>query len=214
MDEVVLWGATGHAKVLKEAISNTGFHLAALVDNRPVTSPFPMVPVLNGKNGLVSWLNDRGDISNLYSAVAVGGPRGRERLSLMEVFREQGLAILTVVHSTAFVSADALIGEGCQVLAQAAVCTHVRLGPGVIVNTSASIDHDSVIEPGVHIGPGAHLAGEVTVGRHAFIGTGATVLPGICVGEEAIIGAGAVVVKNVPPRTTVTGNPAKRRSKT
>jgi len=36
-----------------------------------------------------------------------------------------------------------------------------------------------------------------------------TVLAGVTVGEKAIVGAGSVVTKDVPPGTSVAGNPAK-----
>lgn len=209
MSEIIFWGGTGQAKVLYEALSITDYQLVALVDNQNIISPFSGVPVLTGLLGLDSWLNKRSDKKDLYSAVAVGGARGKDRLELMGLFLKRGLKPLTVVHSTAFVAADAQVGDGCQILAQAAVCTHVHLGTGVIVNTAASVDHDCIIGNGVHLAPGVHLAGEVTVGDRAFIGTGATVLPHIHIGEDAIVGAGAVVTKDVPSKMTVTGNPAR-----
>jgi sugar O-acyltransferase (sialic acid O-acetyltransferase NeuD family) len=209
VSEVIFWGATGQAKVLNEALSGTDYRLVALIDNNDVISPFSELPVLKGTAGLDGWLERRGGGKSLFAAVAVGGARGRDRLELMDVLSTRGMTLLTVVHRTAFVAVDALMAEGCQILAQAAVCSHVRLGSGVIVNTSASVDHDCLIGNGVHIAPGARLAGEVTVGDRAFIGIGSIVLPRIHIGEDAIVGAGAVVTKDVPPGVIVTGNPAR-----
>jgi len=48
-----------------------------------------------------------------------------------------------------------------------------------------------------------------TIEAGSSIGANATILPGIRVGKGAIVGAGAVVTKDVPPRTIVTGVPAK-----
>lgn len=209
MNEVVFWGATGQAKVLREALSGTDFQLVALVDNRDVSSIFSEVPVLKGEAGLDVWLHQRGSGPGLFAAVAVGGALGGDRIKLMDLLRVRGMKPLTVIHRTAFVAADALIGEGCQVMAQAAVCTHVELGSGVIVNTAASVDHDCVIGSGAHIAPGARLAGEVIIGARAFIGIGAIVLPRIHIGEDAIVGAGAIVTKSVRPGVCVVGNPAR-----
>lgn len=209
VNEVVFWGATGQAKVLNEALYGTDFRLVALVDNRDVVSPFPSIPVLIGEDGLDAWLGRRGSAEDLFAAVAIGGTGGRDRIALMRLLQARGLSPLTVVHRTAFIAADAQVGEGCQILAHAVICTHVRLGEGVIVNTAASVDHDCVIGSGAHIAPGARLAGEVMVGECAFIGAGAIVLPRICIGEDAIVGAGAVVTKNVEPGVTAIGNPAR-----
>ena len=47
------------------------------------------------------------------------------------------------------------------------------------------------------------------VKQGATIGSGATLLGGITVGENAMVGAGSVITKDVPPNTTVAGNPAR-----
>lgn len=209
MQEVVVWGATGQARVIREALDATGFRLVAVVDNRELPAPFPGVPLLLGEAGLDDWLARRGGAQGLAGVVAVGGSRGRERLALMALLQVRGLAPLSITHRTAFVAGDASIGQGCQILAQAAVCTQARLGDAVIVNTAASVDHDCTIGHGVHLAPGARLAGEVTVGDAAFVGVGAVVLPRLRIGEGATVGAGAVVTKHVRPGTTVVGNPAR-----
>jgi sugar O-acyltransferase (sialic acid O-acetyltransferase NeuD family) len=208
MRDILFWGATGQAKVLHDLIGGSDFRLVALVDNRAIPSPIPGVPLLHGEGGLLAWLAERGGGLNLEAAVAVGGGRGADRLGLMELLQSHHISLPTLVHRTAFVASTAIVGEGCQLLAQSSVCACARLGRGVIVNTAASVDHDGEIGDGVHMGPGARLAGEVTVGARAFIGTGAVILPRLRIGEDAIVGAGAVVTKDVPKGTTVVGNPA------
>lgn len=210
MRELLLWGATGQAKVLCDIIHTTDINLVALVDNRSILSPVPGVPLLAGEEGLKTWLSQRPAGSDgLLCSVAVGGGHGGDRIMLMDLLQRYGLTLLTLSHPTAFVAHSATIGQGSQILAQSAVCACARLGRGVIINTSASVDHDGELGDGVHLGPGARLAGEVTVGARAFIGTGAVVLPRITIGEDAVVGAGAVVTKNVAPGMIVVGNPAR-----
>ena len=209
MPAIVLWGATGQAKVLHEALAPAGIAVAAIVDNRELASPLPGVPLLIGEAGLETWLSSQGRPSDLLFAIAVGGSRGADRIKLFELMKGRGLHPHTIIHRTAFVATDAHVGVACQVLAMAAVCSQARLGNVVIINTAASVDHDCVIGDGTHIAPGARLAGEVIVGARVFIGTGAAVLPRLQIGEEAIVGAGAVVTRDVPARTTVAGNPAR-----
>ena len=209
MREVIFWGATGQAKVLHEAIQGSDIKLVALVDNRELPASVLGVPVVRGEAGLDAWLIQRGGVKGLHYLVAVGGDRGRDRLMLMDGLQERGLMPLSIVHPAAFVAGNAMLGAGCQVLAQAAVCAAVRLGRGVIVNTAASVDHDCDLGDGVHLAPGARLAGEVKVGRRTFVGTGAIVLPRVCIGDDVVIGAGAVVLKDVPSGVTVVGNPAR-----
>ena len=184
--DLIFWGATGQAKVLNELIQGYQWKLVALVDNRNVSSPFSSVLVLLGAEGLDQWLQSRENLSSpLCAAVAVGGQRGADRLRLMAALESRGIEIATLIHRTAFVAADAVVGVGCQVLAQSSVCTHATLGRGVIVNTGASVDHDCTLSDGVHIGPGARLAGEVVVDEAAFVGVGAIVMPRIRIGARA-----------------------------
>ncbi|OLC69902.1 MAG: sugar acetyltransferase [Betaproteobacteria bacterium 13_1_40CM_4_64_4] len=209
MAKIVLWGATGQAKVLREALEGSGIDIVAIVDSRQLVSPIAGVPILIGEAGLDAWLVKHEAPATLLFAIAVGGASGTDRLKLYDLVQRRGLSAYTVVHRTAFVAADAQLGEGCQVLAKAAVCTHAKLGKVVIVNTAASVDHDCIVGDGVHVAPGARLAGEVSIGARAFVGIGAVVLPRLHVGEDAIVGAGAVVTRDVSAGATVVGNPAR-----
>ena len=206
--QVIFWGATGQAKVLREALDGAG-ELLAVFDNRAVPPPFADVPVFLGEDGFSSWEGGLSPGMRVECCVAIGGDRGRDRLQRQRWLSERGYAPLTVVHRTAFVARDAHLGEGCQVLAHASVCACARLGEAVIVNTAASVDHDCIVADGAHIGPGAVLAGEVRVDSHAFIGAGAVVLPRLHIGADAVVGAGAVVTRDVPPSSVVAGNPAR-----
>jgi sugar O-acyltransferase (sialic acid O-acetyltransferase NeuD family) len=208
MKEVILWGGTGQARVLREALAHSGLRVVAIFDNQPIPSPFSDVPIYLGQEGFHSWLARRTAITELCACVAIGGNRGADRLSLLTWLQQQGVQPLTVVHPRAFVASDANIGNGAQILAMSAICSNATLGRAVIINTSASIDHDCVIGDGAHVGPGANLAGEVSVGEYAFIGAGAIVLPRLKIGRSAIVGAGAVVIRDVAADEVVAGNPA------
>ncbi|HEV8022936.1 MAG TPA: acetyltransferase [Candidatus Lustribacter sp.] len=208
MKAIVLWGATGHARVLAEFLGALDYGVVALVDNDPaVTSFLPGVPVLHGEAALREWRAGRP--GEMHALVAVGGARGAERLALQQTLASAGYIVPSAVHPRAFVAGDVTLGAGSQILALAAVAAAARIGSGCIVNTTASVDHECRLDDGVHIGPGATLAGNVTVGRNAFIGTGAAVIPHITIGADAIVGAGAVVIRDVAPNTVVYGNPAR-----
>lgn len=208
LQQVIFWGGTGQARVLRDALSDS-VALIAIFDNRAIPSPFEDVPIFQGEHGLEEWESARRPLPLPKVCVAIGGMRGRDRLELQLRLIARGYEPLTVIHSRAFVACDVRLGSGCQILALSAVCTGTTLGDAVIVNTAASIDHDCVLGQGVHVAPGATLAGEVIVGDFAFIGSGATVLPRLRIGAGAIVGAGAVVTKHVAAGTTVVGNPAR-----
>jgi serine O-acetyltransferase len=59
--------------------------------------------------------------------------------------------------------------------------------------------------------PGSANYGNPIIGDDVFIGTGAKIFGPITIGDGAKIGANAVVVRDVPPRATAVGVPAKLR---
>jgi len=208
--EIVFWGATGQAKVLRECVRSTGFRLVALFDDTEgLTSPFPDVPLYRGREGFERWLANTPDPSTVSFLIAIGGEHGAARVRLHRLLVSKGLRAITAIHPSAFVAHNAQVGLGSQVLAHAVVAVDCVLGSDCIVNTAASVDHEGRLGDGVHLAPGARLAGCVTVENFAMIGTGAAVLPRLRIGEGAIVGAGAVVLSDVEPWTVVAGNPAK-----
>ena len=206
---VVFWGSTGQSRVLSEAISYGDYELISIVDNREIKNIHGNITLLKGFEDFLYWLSKQSRVSEIGFAVAIGGGLGRERVALQRKMQSCGLSPLTIIHPTAFVSENAMIGEGSQILANSTVCVNVKVGLGSIINTASSVDHDCVLGEGVHIGPGAHLAGEISVGNGAFVGTGAIILPGLRIGDDAIIGAGAVVVRDVVDGAKMIGNPAR-----
>lgn len=211
MDEMIFWGATGHAKVLRECMADSGPRLVALFDrDTTLTSPFGDIALVGDQHSFESWLDDRGGPDSLGFLVAIGGDRGVDRIERQQYLEGRGLRPLVARHRTAFIADTARIGAGSQVLAHASVCVDATIGRACIINTGAIVDHDCRLGDGVHVAPGAHLAGGVKVGSGSMIGVGAVVIPRVRVGSHAVIGAGAVVLGDVAGGTTVVGNPAKQ----
>lgn len=208
---IVIWGGTGHARVIWEALGDRAAQVVVVADARDIQSPLMGVPLISGRDAFERWYQSLPVDTRLEGVVAIGGNRGVERLEVMNYLEALGVSLPTILHTRAFIATTAQIMAGSQVLAMAAVCASAQLGRGVIVNTAASVDHDCVIGDGVHLGPGVRLAGEVIVGPHAFIGTGAIVLPRLRIGSGATVGAGSVVTCDVPDGTVVLGQPARPR---
>lgn len=209
---LVFWGGTGQAKVVRPIAEAMGYRLRAVVDRSPdLTAPFTDVVLLAGEAAFDRWMADYGGTVSTF-AVTIGGSAGRDRCVIAKSLMQRGLRPITAVHQRAWVADSARLGEGCQILAMAAISEQARLGRHCIVNTNASIDHECALGDGVHVMPGATLAGCVTVGDFATIGSNATILPRLTIGSGAVIGAGAVVTRDVPDGVTVIGSPARARA--
>ena len=82
---------------------------------------------------------------------------------------------------------------------------------GIVVGETAVIGNNVSILHSVTLGGTGKASGDrhPKIGDGVLIGAGTCILGNIKVGDGAKIGAGSVVIKEVPPRTTVVGNPAK-----
>lgn len=206
--KIIVWGGTGHCRVLAELLETQGETVSAIVDNRKIESPLPSIPILHGVSGLEKWLKSIEIGVDIYFAIAIGGDKGKDRLEILSLLRSMNAIPMTLKHHAAYCANNVTIGEGSQILAHATVCTNARIGAATIINTASIVDHDARIGDGVHIAPGACLAGETIVNDYAFVGAGAIILPRLTIGENSIVGAGAVVTRDVRPETIVVGNPA------
>lgn len=107
----------------------------------------------------------------------------------------------------------AKIGRRCKISSHSFVCEGVEIEDEVFIGHGVMFTND--LFPRATAVNGALQTEadwkciKTLVKRGASIGSGATILCGITIGENAMIGAGSMVTKDVPPNTTVAGNPAR-----
>jgi sugar O-acyltransferase (sialic acid O-acetyltransferase NeuD family) len=206
----VLWGSSGHAKVLASLINLIGGNVVALFDHNPDISPaLNNVPLYIGLEGFNSWLNKGCEVKKISGIAAIGGSRGRDRQAIHNLFRSHNLSVRSLIHPSASICSTAFIGQGSQVLAQAVIAADAKLGEDCIINHRALADHECVIGNGVHLAPSSTLCGCVTLGSNVMVGAGAVILPRLKIGANTIIGAGAVVTRDLPDNVVAVGNPAR-----
>jgi serine O-acetyltransferase len=82
-------------------------------------------------------------------------------------------------------------------------------GAGVVIGETAEIGDDVTLYQGVTLGGTGFFRGKrhPTIGSGVVIGSGAKLLGAIEVGDRVKIGANSVVIHDVPPGSTVVGNP-------
>lgn len=203
--KLVIWGASGHAKVVADIVRLRGEHeIVGFLDDRdPAGRPFFGSQVLGGRDRLPS-LREQG-----VSRLLFGFGDGTARLELTPFVLRLGFTLATAIHPSAVVAADVSVGAGGVVAAGAVVGPGTRVGENVIVNTLAGVDHDCVLGDGAHVCPGARLGGWAEAGECAWVGIGATVRDRVKIGRRAVIGAGAVVLHDVPDAVVAYGVPAR-----
>ena len=207
MDQVIIWGASGHAMVVADVVRLQGLYtIAGFLDNiypERKGQAFCGSSVLGGEEQL-----ERLQSQGIYH-ILLGFGNCQMRLEMSRHLLSRGFSLPVAVHPKAVVAGDVILGPGTVVAAGAVINPATRIGCSVIVNTSASVDHECVVGDAAHIGPGAHLAGQVVVGEAAQIGIGASLIQRTTIGSGSIIGAGAVVLEDIPARVVAYGVPAK-----
>lgn len=203
---VAVWGASGHARVVADALRLGGWEVVGFIDDIAPDrrgQSFAGATVLGGADCLESLLG------NGVRSMAIGVGDNEARLALGKRAVEAGFELPNAVHPSATVATDAVLGTGVLVAANAVINPAACIGDLVIVNTAAVVEHDCLLGAGVHLAPGGVLAGMVRVGSISLIGAGAVVVDHRTIGERVRIGAGATVIHDVPDRVTVVGSPAR-----
>ncbi|KAF6153733.1 hypothetical protein GIB67_000966 [Kingdonia uniflora] len=82
---------------------------------------------------------------------------------------------------------------------------------GVVIGETAVIGNNVSILHNVTLGGTGKASGDrhPKIGDGVLVGAGTSVLGNVRIGDGAKIGAGSLVLKEVPPRTTAVGNPAR-----
>lgn len=205
---ILLLAAGGHGRVVLDALSASGIRVAGIIDpGKVVGSTCFNIPVLGGDD----WL-DQANPDDIFLANGIGALAGNGlRSQFFNTWKQRGFNFIAVQHPSAVVGREAILSEGCQIMAGSILQSRVSIGENVVINTRACVDHDCKIGLHSFIGPGVTMCGEVCIGDNAFLGAGAIVLPGISIGNNSIVAAGAVVTRDVPCGELVAGNPASRK---
>lgn len=129
-----------------------------------------------------------GDHCTLQSGVYVYGSRGGNRVEFD--------------HHVVVAAGSTILGEGgCSFGA------YTHLGPGVVVTSQYgdSSSEMSTAAPAVKTLP-------IRIGAGCWIGSGSVIMPGTDLGDNCIVAPSSVVYGKWPPKTKLSGNPARPTS--
>jgi sugar O-acyltransferase (sialic acid O-acetyltransferase NeuD family) len=206
-ENIFIYGASGHAKVVMDIVERQGgLRITAVIDDNASLhgQVFFGYSIVGGRETLLQLHQQQGIDAG---TIAIGD--NGVRASLAAWLAQNGIARVAAVHPGAQIGRETTIGAGSVVMAGVVVNCATVIGADVIINTGATVDHDCLIGDAVHIAPGCHLCGNVVVGNGSFIGAGTTVIPGVRIGANVLIGAGSTVLRDVPDGARVAGSPCR-----
>lgn len=216
-----LYGTGGFAREVMPIVSdffskttqaNTeASHQIYFVETDPKVKEINGYPLISEKNFLELECSER------FFNIAIGDSKVRETIANELISKGTKPISVQSPHSIIYDCNE--IGEGSILCANTMITSNVKIGKFFHSNIYSYVAHDCVIGDYVTFAPNVHCNGNIHIHNHAYIGTDAVIKQGssskpLIIGEGAIIGMGAVVTKDVPPYTTVVGNPAKPFHKT
>jgi len=137
---------------------------------------------------------------------ALGSIPARRRCA--EAIEAKGGRFVSIVHRTAVVGPNVLVGEGSFLAPNVSLTADVTVGRHACVFHNTSVGHDSRICDYAHVYAQCAIGGGVTVGEGASVFPGSVVVPRRRLGANSVVGAGSVVFVDVPEGVRVHGNPA------
>lgn len=177
-----------------------------------VTADEPDVKEVNGHKVISERDFFSADVDSKFFNVAVADSRLRQ--NIVESAISYGAFPLQFQADNSVIFDNNEISDGAIISPSVIITSNAKIGCYFHANLFSYVAHDCVIGDYVTFAPNVHCNGNVEIKDHAYIGTGVILKQGkkdrpIVIGEGAVVGMGAVVTKNVPPYTTVVGNPAR-----
>lgn len=144
---------------------------------------------------------------NYECIIAVGEPKSRE--NLYKKLMDHGMRLTNLIDTTAIISPTCKIAPGVIVCEFSTIHTDVEIGCNALIQPFCDIGHD--IKVGSHsvLSPFCAPGGGTIFGDRVFVGMKSALMEGLVIGDDAIIAMGSVVFRDVPPLSTVVGNPAR-----
>lgn len=160
----VIYGAGGHARVLRNLLTSTDSSAELLCFFNDAEKPHEV-------DGTVVFPYSAAVFPEAVMLLGIGSAKIRKSLAEKVSHR-----IATLIHPSAFIADDVELGEGTVVLPQAVIQSGAKIGKHVIINSHVCVDHDAVVEDYVTTYPGVYIGGEALVGEGCLLNPNAVVM--------------------------------------
>jgi sugar O-acyltransferase (sialic acid O-acetyltransferase NeuD family) len=206
---LIVIGAGGFGPEIVWAAQNTNgveptFRLVGFCDDAPDKAGGELagLPILGSPEDAARRLPD---VPGFVCAIG----NNKSRAAVVRRALALGWRPLTVIDPSVIVGPRVIVGLGTYVGAGSILSPNARLGNHVIINHHCSVGHDSVLDDFVQVSPGGRVSGGCHLEEGATLGSNAVVAPRCRVGKYATVGAASFALRDVAPRTTVIGTPAR-----
>ncbi|OWY19164.1 hypothetical protein C7N43_01880 [Sphingobacteriales bacterium UPWRP_1] len=141
--------------------------------------------------------------------IGLGYRRMALKLQILTNLQQLGRSLPAFIHPSCHIAPTAQIGYATYLYPMCNIDRMVSIGNGVLLNNSVVVSHNTNVGNCCFLSPGVIVCGYVNIGAQTFIGAGTVITNGVTIGEQAQTGIGTVVTGQVPPHTSVIGNPMR-----
>lgn len=207
MKKLVIIGAGGMGRTLYDmAQESIGYEVEFLIkgfidDNLNALKGFSNYP------SVISEINNYTPQKDDVFVCSIGG---EFRKLCMSAILERNGVFFNLIHKTARIGSNVLLGKGNMVGAFTTIAADARIGDYNFIQSYTIIGHDVIIGDWNRIDSHVMCIGGIKIGNHNMIHTSAVINHNVEIGNDAHIGACSFVTRNVESNTTVFGNPARR----
>ena len=198
MKNIILIGAGGHCVSCIDVIEKEKkYRIIGLVDNKKMKNIKYRI-LCNDKNF-------EKIISKSKNALITLGQikETKKRINLFNEAKKNGFMFPKIISPLAYVSKNAVIGEGSIIMHGAIINSGAKIGKNCIINTNALIEHDAYVGDHCHVSTRATLNGGTQLGNKTFVGSHSVIRQNIKIGEGSFINANLFIDKNLEKNTSI-----------
>ena len=209
MKRLIIVGAGGFARELFSWVTKVREHGNEWIIHGFLDDNLNALDNYNYNVSIIDTIDNYSPQENDCFIMGISAPTSKKR-DIVERLQSKGANFISLVHENAILGNNIRIGKGSIISPNVTLSCDITVGDFVTINAFCGIGHDVIIGDWCTLNSFVNINGFSKLGDGVEVGSHAVVLPNGKVGEFAKIGAGSLVVKEVKPRTTVIGVPAKR----
>jgi len=209
MANIIIMGGHGNGMVVASSIEQAAEHkvIGFLNDQEDIGS------LISDKYPVLGRIDDAKDFDGDDVYFYFGIFSLARKWDNVERIKKIGLPLekyITIVDSSAVVSPFSQIGYGCYIGPCVVVGPNTKIGNFVQIFGHGFVGHDAIVDDYCFVANNASIGGTVHIKQGVYIGTNCSIREFVTVGSWGVVGMGSVVIKDVEPKVTVVGNPARQ----
>jgi len=206
MKNILIYGASGHAKVIADIIiKNNNYKIKGFIDSfKPVNQDIYGYKIIGNLDALPELIKEH----NIYGIVIGIGDNFTRRNAYKNIMKvAPNIEFISVIHPNATIANDVTISKGSVIMAGVVVNVDAKIGEFCILNTKSSLDHDSKMSDFSSLAPGVIVSGNVEIGTCSAICVSASIIQNVKIGDYTVVGAVSLVLKSIGDYKQAFGSP-------